>query len=142
MKIDNSNNLSERLHLVVAQETDFIHAQLSELGLNNQQARLLKYVSEHPGTIQKDVAEYLNRQNATVTNMLKLMAKRGYIVRKIPADNERQKQIFLEPKGEKLLGSINATFASLEAEIESAVPQKEQAAFIRNLERITKKLEQ
>ena len=64
------------------------------------------------------------------------MEKKGYISRKIPTDNERQKQIFIEPKGEKLVESINEIFTSLEQEVKKLIPQAEQADFIKNLHRI------
>ena len=71
-----------------------------------------------------------------MTNMLKGMEKKGYLSRRIPTDNERQKQIFIEPKGEKLVVSIKEIFASLEQEVTQLIPQAEQADFIKNLHRI------
>ncbi|ANZ61414.1 hypothetical protein AYR62_08995 [Secundilactobacillus paracollinoides] len=141
MKSTDNYNIADRLHNLVARETEVVHGRLRNLGLNNQQARLLKYVSEHPGTIQKDVAQFLNRQNATVTNMLKSLERQGYISRKIPDDNERQKQLYLEPKGEELITSINQVFEELEAQVVDAVPEKELAGLTKNLDRIRDRLD-
>ncbi|MDC4186784.1 MarR family transcriptional regulator [Loigolactobacillus coryniformis] len=140
MKTNDPNNVSDRLHKAVALETDLVNRQLRHIGLNNQQARLLKFVSEHPGVIQKEVATFLNRQNATITNMLKAMVKQGYLTRKIPVDNERQKKLYLEPKGEELITSINLIFAELEQQITAAIPPAERADFIKNLDRIKQAL--
>ena len=136
METNNPNNISEYLHLAEVAQEKFVHDKLQRLGLNIQQARLIKYIADHPGTIQKDVATYLNRQTATMTNMLKGMEKKGYLSRKIPANNERQKQIFIKPKGETLVESINEIFTSLEQEVKKLIPQAEQADFIKNLHRI------
>lgn len=136
METNNPNNISEYLHLAEVAQEKFVYAELQKLGLNIQQARLIKYIAYHPGTIQKDVATYLNRQTATMTNMLKTMEKKGYLSRKIPVDNERQKQIFIEPKGEKLVKSINEVFTALDQEVKQLIPQAEQADFIKNLHRI------
>ena len=136
METNNPNNISEHLHLAEIAQEKFVHGKLQQLGLNIHQARLIKYIADHPGTIQKDVATYLNRQTATMTNMLKGMEKKGYLSRRIPTDNERQKQIFIEPKGEKLVESIKEIFASLEQKVTQLIPQAEQADFIKNLHRI------
>ena len=69
METNNPNNISEHLHLAEVAKERFVYGKLQQLGLNIQQARLIKYIADHPGTIQKDVAIYLNRQTATMTNM-------------------------------------------------------------------------
>ncbi|MBB1095322.1 MarR family transcriptional regulator [Limosilactobacillus agrestis] len=140
METNDPNNISEHLRLAEVAQEKFVHDKLQQLGLNIQQARLIKYIADHPGTIQKDVATYLNRQTATMTNMLKGMEKKGYLNRKIPADNERQKQIFIEPKGEKLVESINEVFTSLEQEVKQLIPQDERVSFVKNLHRIINSL--
>jgi len=118
------------------EETALINEQLKSLGLNSQQARLLKYVNEHPGSIQKDVATFLGRQTATLTNMLKPLTQQGYISRKIPDDNERQKQLFIEPKGSDALTSINEIFNNLESATQAVIPADEQATVTRNLKQL------
>lgn len=53
MKSNDPNSITDRLHHLVAREMELVHDRFRNLGLNNQQARLLKYVSEHPGTDSK-----------------------------------------------------------------------------------------
>ncbi len=142
MKRNDPSSITDCLHHLVAREMELVHDRFRNLGLNNQQARLLKYVGEHPGTIQKDVALYLNRQNATVTNMLKALEKQGYVSRRIPDDNERQKQLYLEAKGEELIASINSVFEALEVEVRQAIPEVEREAFVQNLNRVQLRLDQ
>lgn len=75
--------------------------QVNELGLNAQQGRIIGYIYEHQdeGLIQKNLADAFNRRDATITSMLKGLEKNGYIVRKIPADNERQKNLYVFAEG-------------------------------------------
>ena len=136
MYLNESDSFSDLLHRVYDASASYIHDHLLELNLNEQQARLLKYVGDHPGTLQKDLANYLNRQSATVTNMLKTMEQRGYLEREIPEDNERQKRIFLLPKGEKIVAQVATIFAGLEEQIESAVPVRQRALFIEQIKQI------
>lgn len=138
MHQSNPNNITEILHSIVDYQANQIHHKLRDLGLNTQQARLLRYINEHPGAIQKDVAKYLNRQNATITNMLKNMAAQKYIVRKIPDDNERQKKIYLLPKGEKVINSIDHIFTDIETQANSVIPDDEKFTFTKQLMAIRK----
>lgn len=137
MHINGTKNLSEQFHELTNAETGYIHARLHDLHLNNSQARLLKYIADHPGALQKEAAAYLNRQNATVTNMLKGLEARGYIERKIPKENERQKQLYLLPAGTALVKSIRHIFTGLEQQIEHAVPLADQLQLSRQLQAIT-----
>lgn len=140
MHINGSINLSEQFHALSNAETGYIHAHLHDLHLNNSQARLLKHIADHPGALQKDAAAYLNRQNATVTNMLKGLETRGLIERKIPRDNERQKQLYLRPAGVELVKAIRAIFTALEQQIEAAVPTADQPQLIAQLQAIAAKI--
>lgn len=137
MYFNENNGLSDLLHRAVDAETTYINNHLRTLNLNAQQARLLKYIGDHPGTLQKDLATYLNRQSATVTNMLKTMEQRGYIEREIPEYNERQKRLFLLPAGTELVARVATIFTALEKTVSAAVPVRQQALLIEQLQRIT-----
>lgn len=86
--------------------------QVNELGLNAQEGRVIGYIYEHQdeGLIQKKLADVFNRRDATITSMLKGLEKNGYIVRKIPADNERQKNLYVLPKGEQVIHDVERMF--------------------------------
>lgn len=73
--------------------------------------------------------------------MLKVLEKQGYVSRRIPDDNERQKQLYLEAKGEELIASINAVFAALETEVRDALPENERESLVKNLNRIQSRLD-
>jgi len=100
---------------------------IHELGLNAQQGRMIAYIYENQdkGLIQKDLAERFNRRGASITSMLQGLEKKGYIERKIPADNERQKNIYVLPKGAELIEAFDQTFAKVEQEIVQALTEEE-----------------
>lgn len=64
MRSNDSSSIADRLHSLVSREIELVNVRLKEIELNNQQARLIKFIGEHPNTIQKTVAQFLNRQNA------------------------------------------------------------------------------
>ncbi|MDT0121134.1 MarR family transcriptional regulator [Paenibacillus sp. RRE4] len=116
--------------------------QVNELGLNAQQGRIIGYIYEHQdeGLIQKNLADVFNRRDATITSMLKGLEKNGYIVRKIPANNERQKNLYVLPKGEKVIQDIEQMFSTVENEIVKSLSEEEQATLMRLLTKVNQNL--
>ncbi|MCG7377754.1 MULTISPECIES: MarR family winged helix-turn-helix transcriptional regulator [Paenibacillus] len=116
--------------------------QVNELGLNAQQGRIIGYIYEHQdnGLIQKNLAEAFNRRDATITSMLKGLEKNGYIERKIPSDNERQKNLYVLPKGEQVIQDVAQMFAKVEHEIVASLTEEEQATLMQLLTKVNQNL--
>ncbi|WP_338541855.1 MarR family winged helix-turn-helix transcriptional regulator [Paenibacillus tundrae] len=116
--------------------------QVNELGLNAQQGRIIGYIYEHQdnGLIQKNLAEAFNRRDATITSMLKGLEKNGYIERKIPSDNERQKNLYVLPKGEQVIHDVAEMFAKVEHEIVASLTEDEQATLMQLLTKVNQNL--
>ncbi|OPH46593.1 MarR family transcriptional regulator [Paenibacillus ferrarius] len=92
---------------------------IKELGLNSQQGKLIAFIHEHQeqGLIQKDLSERFHVRGASITSMLQGLEKKGYIERKIPAHNERQKNIYVLPKGLALINDFEISFQRVEEKI-------------------------
>ena len=119
--IKGTNNISEQIYVLNILQKTYIHERLRKTGINEIQARTINYVFTYPGVIQKDLAQYLGKQNATITNILKLLEKKNYIKREIPASNERQKKLYITEDGEKLVALIEKIFLDLENVILSSL---------------------
>ncbi|WP_221644950.1 MarR family winged helix-turn-helix transcriptional regulator [Listeria booriae] len=130
------NELSEKIYTLSLLQQDYISKRLKGIHLNVLQAKSLNYVSVNSGTIQKDLANYLGKQNATVTNILKELEKKQLIYREIPKDNERQKKIFLTSGGAQLVGEVQQAFADLNQEMEQIISAKEKAQIVAGLEKL------
>ncbi|WP_394883510.1 MarR family winged helix-turn-helix transcriptional regulator [Clostridium baratii] len=113
---------------------------IGELGLNSQQGRVIGYIYDHQdeGIIQKDLADVFHKRGATITSMLKGLEKNEYIERRIPSDNERQKNLYVLPKGEKLINDFNEVFSDLENKITSCLTEEE----LKTLEKLLSKINQ
>lgn len=120
-----SDSISEKIYQISNLQQNFVAQSLKYLELNPIQARSLNYIAQHPGTIQKNLAGYLEKPNATVTNILKSLEKADFIKRKIPVENERQKQLFLTVAGERVIGEVEQIFAQLNALVELELTTKE-----------------
>lgn len=136
MELGKKDELSENLFLVNSIQQVYIHTQLKSMGLNIQQSRALNYISEHSGTIQKELVNYLGKQKATVTNVLKALEERNLIVRRVPEHNERQKQLFLTADGAETVQRVQQIFVDIEKQIDSGLTREEHVQLLGLLQRV------
>ncbi|KGL38572.1 MULTISPECIES: MarR family winged helix-turn-helix transcriptional regulator [Listeriaceae] len=134
--ISGENELSEKIYQLSLLQQDYISKRLKGVHLNLLQAKSLNYVAANSGTIQKDLAHYLGKQNATITNILKELEKKGLIYREIPSDNERQKQIFLTVEGEELVRHVQQAFRDLNEGMEKALSGRARKHVVAGLEKM------
>lgn len=133
------SNLFQSIGIKIKRRAD---ESIQKLGLNAQQGRIIDYIYEHQdkGVIQKDLAETFNRRGASITSMLQGLEKKGYIERKIPADNERQKNIYVLPKGEALIDTFIQTFETVEQEIVKSLTEEEKQTLMKLLIKVNQSL--
>ncbi|AJA46284.1 transcriptional regulator [Clostridium pasteurianum DSM 525 = ATCC 6013] len=115
---------------------------INELGLNSQQGRMIGYIYEHQdeGIIQKDLADAFQRRGASITSMLQGLEKKGYIERRIPKNNERQKNIYVLPKGAALVEEFYKIFTEVEKSIVVDLNKEEQGHLLSLLVKVNKNL--
>ncbi|SEG71564.1 MarR family winged helix-turn-helix transcriptional regulator [Paenibacillus sp. UNC499MF] len=100
---------------------------IKELGLSAQQGKIIDYIyrNQENNLIQKDLADRFHLRGASITSLLQGLEKKGYIERKIPANNERQKNIYALPKAVELIEAFNDSFQKVEDEIVQALSEEE-----------------
>ncbi|MFE4712614.1 MarR family winged helix-turn-helix transcriptional regulator [Paenibacillus sp. NPDC056722] len=115
---------------------------IKELGLNSQQGKMIGYIYEHQdkGLIQKNLSDRFHVRGASITSMLQGLEKKGYIERKIPAHNERQKNIYVLPKGVALIEAFEQSFQQVEAEIIQSLSEDERQTFKALLKKVNENL--
>ncbi|MBT2573129.1 MarR family transcriptional regulator [Bacillus sp. ISL-51] len=115
---------------------------IKDLGLNSQQGKIIDYIykNQDKDLIQKDLADRFHLRGASITSMLQGLEKKGLIERKIPADNERQKNIYVLPKAVELIESFNQSFQKVEDEIIFGLTEEEQQTLNELLNKINQHL--
>lgn len=131
--ISNRDGLAEKVYMLGILQQKYVVASLKVLQLNSLQARSLSYISIHPGTIQRELADYLGKKQATVTNILKGLEERKLVYREIPRSNERQKNLFLTAEGEQLVRQVNIIFEQLDQKVRNGLTELEQEQLEVNL---------
>lgn len=115
---------------------------IKELGLNAQQGKMIRYIYENQENdlIQKDLADRFHLSGASITSMLQGLEQKGFIERKIPANNERQKNIYVLPKAIELIEAFSDSFQKVEDEIVQALTEKEKQILEEMLLKINERL--
>lgn len=138
--ISQRKDLAEKIYQIGILQQNFVLEKLRAVQLNSLQAHSLNYISKHPATIQRDLARYLGKQQATVTNILKVLEGKGFIYREIPKANERQKNIYLTAEGEKMVVQVQAIFEDLGEQVDKAFSSEEKQQFQTFLKRVEEQL--
>ncbi len=115
---------------------------IRELGLNSQQGKMISYIYENQdqAIIQKDLADRFQLRGASITSMLQGLEKKGYIERKIPAHNERQKNIYALPKAVELIEAFHDSFQKVDEEIVEVLTEEEKQTLKELLVKINHRL--
>ncbi|MCW3791625.1 MarR family transcriptional regulator [Paenibacillus sp. LS1] len=114
---------------------------IKELGLSSQQGKVIDYIYKNQDNIiQKDLADRFHLRGASVTSMLQSLEQKGFIERKIPVNNERQKNIYVLPKAVELIDDFNNSFQKVEDEIVQALNDEEKQILKKLLTRINERI--
>ena len=119
--------ISNLLRSIMNKSRESMEQRVKDMDISPQQGRMISYIvqNEDKGLIQKDLAEVFQRRGASITSMLQGLEKKGYIERRIPENNERQKNIFVLPKGKALVEETNEAFYAAEKELVHALNEEE-----------------
>lgn len=127
--ISKREDLAEKIYAVSTLQQNFVIERLKTLHLNSLQSRSLNFIAMYPGTMQRELSNYLGKQQATVTNILKVLEEKKLIYRRIPKNNERQKNIYLTPEGEQMVEKVQTIFDELGRQMESVFSKEEWQQF-------------
>ncbi|MFD1318171.1 MarR family winged helix-turn-helix transcriptional regulator [Loigolactobacillus zhaoyuanensis] len=134
--------ISELLRKISSNEQQKISNQLKkETSVTMQQAMILRLIAMRPGLIQKDIVSVTKRRAATISTFLKNLEKGGFIVRKIPSENSRNKEIYLTNKGRDVVKKFRNTRVIFNAQLISSLSNDQQDELIRLLGIINANLE-
>ena len=129
-------------HLLMTDHTAFykrIFSALKNEGLTSGQPKVLEYLSEHDGAMQKDIAAACRIEPATMTSLLCGMEKKGLITRSAP--DRRSLSVYLTEKGKALVPLIEQEFARIESVATNGFSDDERELLISLLSRMRENLD-
>lgn len=129
--------MEDTLHyLIMANHFIFqkmLFSSIKDTGLSLGQPKILDYLKEHDGSVQKDIASACHIEQASLTSVLSGMEKKGLIVRKMLDGNRRSLYVFLTEKGRELSERIAVEFEKIEKLALSSFSDKEKETIIKLL---------
>lgn len=87
---------------------------IKDTELTPGQPKILDYLQNHNGCVQKEIAKGCHIEPASITVILKGMESKGYIERKILNGDRRSLYVFLTEKGKKYIEYLNEKFDKVE----------------------------
>lgn len=100
-------------------------ARIKDINLTPGQPKVLDYLTDHDGSVQKDIAASCRIEPATLTSVLLGMEHKGLIMRKNKDGNRRSLYVFLTDKGRKTAELVEKHFEETEKEILGGFTAKE-----------------
>ena len=136
--------MRDTLHyLLMADHMMFQKALLTEIkdtGLTSGQPKVLDYLRNHDGAVQKEIASACKIEPATLTSLLAGMENKNLIVRKMLDGNRRSLYVYLTEVGKELAERVAFEFSEIEANVLSGFTDQEKETLITLLKKVNKNI--
>jgi DNA-binding MarR family transcriptional regulator len=115
---------------------------VGERGLSHEQAFVLGYLAQNPGSIQRQIADVSRTTAASVSSLLQGLERRALIERRTEDGNERSKRVYATPAGIALIDGFEAAMEAAEDVILAPLDEAERATLLTLLTKVTAVLPQ
>jgi len=110
--------------------------------LTHEQAFVLGYLVQHPGSIQRDIAEVSRTSAASVSSLLQGLERRDLVERRTEEGNARTKRVYATPLGTDLIAGFETAMAEADDVILTPLDQSERDTLHALLTKLTAHLPQ
>ncbi len=110
------------------------------LGLSQGQPKILYFLMENEGCIQRDLADWCAIEPATVSKLLDAMESQELISRRTKPGDRRSLYIYLTPKGSAVAAQVGKCFQQVENRVLRDFSPEERKEFFSYLKRMQKTL--
>ena len=111
--------MKESLHYLLMANYFMIQKALvtnvKDTGLTSGQSKVLDYLKNHNGAVQKDIAAGCHIEPASLTAILNGMETKGLIERRLCPDNHRFYNVYLTETGRLYVGRLENEFDTIES---------------------------
>ena len=133
--------MKESLHYLLMANHFMIQKALvtsvKDTGLTSGQPKVLDYLKNHNGAVQKDIAAGCHIEPASLTAILNGMETKGLIERRLCPDNHRFYNVYLTETGLLYVGRLENEFDTIESYALQNFSEADKEQLIEYLSRIT-----
>jgi DNA-binding MarR family transcriptional regulator len=125
--------LSNKIHRAIGKEA-------AQYGVTSVQARIIGFIyreSSKRNIFQRDIEEEFNIRRSSVTSVLQLMEKNGYIIRKSVCEDARLKKLVLTEKGLEIQKNVHDSIIKFEKTLRAELSDDEIDTFINLIHRLS-----
>lgn len=130
------SNFSNKIHRSISKEA----AKFGVTGVQGKIIGFIYYNSNKRDIFQKDIEEQFEIRRSSVTSVLKLMEKNGYIKRVSVSEDARLKKIILTEKGEEIQKNVYECILKFEKSLRDELSDEEAETIINLIDRLSKKI--
>lgn len=135
--------LGREIHNISNSMKRKIDAKVAEYGLTSVQSRVLHLIMiktqiEKVPAYQKDIEEVFSIRRSSVTSVLQLLEKNGYIKRELASNDARLKQLTLTKKGDEITEVVHQIIMKEEENLMKSVTEEEKELLFSVLEKLSK----
>ena len=112
----------------------------ASLSLTPLQISALRCIFDHPGRMQKEIAEDIGVSPPVLVGILRNLEERGYIESRRKADNRRAISVFATDKGSDIVAVLSDKASEVSAKALSGFSEDETEEFLSLLNRIMENL--
>ncbi|CAH1608377.1 MarR family transcriptional regulator [Vibrio jasicida] len=128
--MSNPKSLDNLFHLVHVLKRQ-LHEQIEqlELPIAPMHVRVIKIISKQSPCTAMDVVNFLNRDKAQVTRLIKTLIEQGFIEKRPNPEDKRSQCLLTTEKGNEVLSKIKAVDAEIFQKMTLNVSEEELEAF-------------
>lgn len=129
-------------HLITKKLTYHVRASgIDEITLMHGWIMRYLYENKDHDIFQKDIEKTFSIGRSTVTNIIQILEKKGYVKREFVEHDARLKKVMLTEKGRRSHESIEILISKLDAMLEEDISEEELELFFSVTDKIKKNLE-
>lgn len=141
--MDNRRHIGKEIDIISNKIRRKIDHEVSKYGLTGVQAKIVGFVyfvSKNRDVFQKDIENDLKIRSSSVTSVLQLMEKNGYIKRVSVCKDARLKKIILTDKGIEVQEKVFTIIDNIENQIQEEITDDELRFLFNIFDKLSKKL--
>lgn len=117
-----------------------VYKELAPYHITSGQPKILEYLAEHDGCVQKEIATACHIEPASVTTILAKMEKDGYLYRTTEDGNRRSLHVYLTNDGREKSLLVKETFRKCEETALEHLTREERDTLLSLLKSINDKI--
>jgi DNA-binding MarR family transcriptional regulator len=141
--VDSERSIGKEIIVLANRITRKIDKEVAQYGVTGVQSRILGFIhrnSDKRDIFQKDIEEEFDIRRSSVTSVLQLMEKNGYIERVSVSEDARLKKLILTEKGLEIQKNVRDFILKFEKSLRDELSEDEADILINLVDRLSKKV--